>query len=198
MSTTPLPNRARTGRTRSPPPRRSSRSPRCRSPTSTAPRPSTRPRWRLDIDFEPAPARGRVQFTPPGSPASIQFGKGTTTMQTGSLQGLILVVDDIVAARDDLIGRGVEVGEIWHIEPGKGRVPGPRPAAPLVLQPRVVRRSRRQHVGPAGDHGAAPRPGRDAGHREARRAPARDRPIATAPSRRSPRRTTGGTGTRPT
>src|SRR3954470_10640095 len=79
--------------------------------------------WRLDIDFEPAPGVRGVQFTPPGSPASIQFGQGSTTM-TGPLQGLLLVVDDIEAARDDLIGRGVDVGEIWHLEPGKGPVSG--------------------------------------------------------------------------
>src|SRR5690349_22684560 len=66
--------------------------------------------WRLDIDFEPAPGARAVQFTPPGSQASIQFGHGTTTMQISALQGLILVVDDIVAAREDLIGRGAEVG----------------------------------------------------------------------------------------
>ena len=79
--------------------------------------------WRLDIDFEPAPGVRGVQFTPPGSPASIQFGSSSITMP-GPLQGLILVVDDIVAARDDLIGRGVEVGEIWHLEIGKGPQPG--------------------------------------------------------------------------
>jgi len=83
--------------------------------------------WRLDIDFEPAPGARAVQFTPPGSQASIQFGHGTTTMQISALQGLILVVDDIVAAREDLIGRGAEVGEIFHIEPGKGPVPGVDP-----------------------------------------------------------------------
>ena len=82
--------------------------------------------WRLDIDFNPTPTTRNVQFTPPGSPASIQFGQGTTTM-TGPLQGLIVVVQDLVATRDELIGRGVEVGEIWHIEPGKGPVPGPDP-----------------------------------------------------------------------
>ena len=80
--------------------------------------------WRLDIDFKPSPDTRGVQFTPPGSQASIQFGQGTTTMEPGSLQGLFLVVDDIVAARDDLIARGVEVGEIWHLETGKGRVSG--------------------------------------------------------------------------
>ncbi len=80
--------------------------------------------WRLDIDFKPTPDTRGVQFTPPGSHASIQFGQGTNTMKPGSLQGLFLVVDDIEAARADLIGRGVEVSEIWHIEPGKGRVAG--------------------------------------------------------------------------
>jgi catechol 2,3-dioxygenase-like lactoylglutathione lyase family enzyme len=82
--------------------------------------------WRLDIDFKPSPDTRAVQFTPPGSPASIQFGEGTTTM-TEPLQGLLLVVDDIVAARDDLIDRGVDVGEIWHLEIGKGPVPGVDP-----------------------------------------------------------------------
>jgi catechol 2,3-dioxygenase-like lactoylglutathione lyase family enzyme len=83
--------------------------------------------WRLDIDFKPTPDTRGVQFTPPGSQASIQFGQGTTTMEPGSLQGLFLVVDDIVAAREDLIARGVEVSEIWHLEPGTGRVSGPDP-----------------------------------------------------------------------
>ena len=79
--------------------------------------------WRLDIDFEPAPGVRGVQFTPPGSPASIQFGQGTNTM-SAPLQGLFLVVDDIEAAREDLIARGVDVGDIWHLEPGKGPVAG--------------------------------------------------------------------------
>ena len=80
--------------------------------------------WRLDIDFQPSADTRAVQFTPPGSQASIQFGQGTTKMTPGSLQGLFLVFDDIVAAREDLIARGVDVGEIWHVEPGKGPVPG--------------------------------------------------------------------------
>jgi predicted lactoylglutathione lyase len=82
--------------------------------------------WRLDIDFRPGPDARGVQFTPPGSPASIQFGEGTTTM-TGPLQGLILVVDDLEAARQDLIDRGVEVGEVWHLDLEKGPQPGPDP-----------------------------------------------------------------------
>jgi catechol 2,3-dioxygenase-like lactoylglutathione lyase family enzyme len=83
--------------------------------------------WRLDIDFEPGPGKRGVQFTPPGSPASIQFGKGTSTMEPGSLEGMILVVDDIDAAREDLISRGVEVGEVFHLDLEKGQQPGPDP-----------------------------------------------------------------------
>jgi catechol 2,3-dioxygenase-like lactoylglutathione lyase family enzyme len=82
--------------------------------------------WRLDIDFKPSPDTRGVQFTPRGSSASIQFGQGTNTMSE-PLQGLFLVVDDIEAARADLVARGVEVSEIWHLEPGKGRVPGRDP-----------------------------------------------------------------------
>jgi catechol 2,3-dioxygenase-like lactoylglutathione lyase family enzyme len=83
--------------------------------------------WRLDIDFKPTPQTRGVQVTPPGSQASIQFGQGTNTMEPGSLQGLFLVADDIEVARDDLISRGVEVSEIWHIDPEKGRVAGVDP-----------------------------------------------------------------------
>jgi catechol 2,3-dioxygenase-like lactoylglutathione lyase family enzyme len=79
--------------------------------------------WRLDIDFKPTPDTRGVQFTPPGSPASIQFGEGGTTM-TGPLQGLLLIVEDIEAARDELIGHGADVSDIWHTEPGAGRMPG--------------------------------------------------------------------------
>jgi catechol 2,3-dioxygenase-like lactoylglutathione lyase family enzyme len=83
--------------------------------------------WRLDIDFKPTPDTRRVQLTPPGSPASIQFGEGGATMSQTSLDGLILVVEDIEAAREDLIRRGVQVSEIWHAEPGKGPAPGVDP-----------------------------------------------------------------------
>jgi catechol 2,3-dioxygenase-like lactoylglutathione lyase family enzyme len=89
--------------------------------------------WRLDADF----ARGEdwrvVQFTPPGSQCSIQFGKGITTAAPGSVKGLFLVVADITAARAELIGRGADVSEVFHVEGGlsvsgtKGRVPGPDP-----------------------------------------------------------------------
>ena len=80
--------------------------------------------WRLDADFPLNDHLRVVQFTPPGSPASIQFGKNTNSMEPGSLEGLFLVVEDIEAARAQLLDRGVDVGEIWHIEPGKGPVAG--------------------------------------------------------------------------
>ena len=48
-------------------------------------------------------------------------------MKPGSLDGMILVVEDIAAAREVLISRGADVSEIWHFEPDKGRVPGPDP-----------------------------------------------------------------------
>jgi catechol 2,3-dioxygenase-like lactoylglutathione lyase family enzyme len=83
--------------------------------------------WRLDIDFRPDPHTRGVQFTPPGSAASIHFGEGLTTMAPGSLEGILLIVDDIEAARDELIGRGVEVSEIWHTDPDTGRRPGLHP-----------------------------------------------------------------------
>ncbi len=82
--------------------------------------------WRLDIDFSPVKNTRGVQFTPTGSPSSIQFGEGLTT-NTEPLQGLILVVDDIDVARKDLIDRGVEVSEIWHLDPDQGPVAGRDP-----------------------------------------------------------------------
>ena len=84
--------------------------------------------WRLDIDFEPAPGVRGGQFTPPGSPASIQFGSGPVSMKADRpLIGLLLIVENIEAAREDLIGRGVEVDEVFHIDPGKGVAPGRDP-----------------------------------------------------------------------
>ena len=83
--------------------------------------------WRLDIDFEPAPDTRGVQITPPGSSASIQFGSGPRAATSGPLTGLLLIVADIEAAREDLIGRGVDVSEIFSTVPGKGIVPGVDP-----------------------------------------------------------------------
>jgi catechol 2,3-dioxygenase-like lactoylglutathione lyase family enzyme len=83
--------------------------------------------WRLDIDFNPTPDSRGVQFTPPGSHASIQFGSGRGPTPTERLQRLLLTVDDIEAARDELIGDGADVSEIFHNEPGKGPAPGVDP-----------------------------------------------------------------------
>ena len=90
--------------------------------------------WRLDADF----ARGNdwrvVQFTPPGSTASIIFGRDVTDAAPGSTEGLLLVVDDIEAARAELVGRGVDVSPVFHDAGGifyhagqTDRVPGPDP-----------------------------------------------------------------------
>jgi len=87
--------------------------------------------WRLDGDFAGGDEWRGVQMTPPGSPCSIIFGKGVTSAAPGSAQGLLLVVDDIEAARAELVDEGVEVSEVFHFEGGfmvtgtKGRVPGP-------------------------------------------------------------------------
>jgi catechol 2,3-dioxygenase-like lactoylglutathione lyase family enzyme len=70
--------------------------------------------WRLDADFNIDEDYWIVQFTPPGSLASIQFGKGLTTLAPGSLQDLYLIVDDLDAARDELISHGADVSGVWH------------------------------------------------------------------------------------
>jgi catechol 2,3-dioxygenase-like lactoylglutathione lyase family enzyme len=91
--------------------------------------------WRLDNDRVVDGAFRTVQFTPPQSPASIQFGIGLTAAEPGSAARLMLVVDDIEAARADLMNRGVEVSGSYHYErvPGRSgeiesRVPGRDPA----------------------------------------------------------------------
>jgi len=73
--------------------------------------------WRLDADF----AKGNfrvVQLTPPNSRASIIFGKGVTSAKSQWADNLVLAVEDVDAARDDLIARGVEVSEVFHYAGG--------------------------------------------------------------------------------
>src|SRR5262245_9676475 len=70
--------------------------------------------WRLDADIAVGDAFRVVQFTPPGSPASIHFGKGVTPAAPGSAQNTYLVVSDIEVARAELVERGVDVSEIFH------------------------------------------------------------------------------------
>ena len=90
--------------------------------------------WRLDADVVTGDDFRVVQFTPPGSGSSIIFGKNVTSAEPGSAQGLHLIVSDIGAARDELVGRGVEVSEVFHDIGGvfhhagaDGRVSGPDP-----------------------------------------------------------------------
>jgi catechol 2,3-dioxygenase-like lactoylglutathione lyase family enzyme len=83
--------------------------------------------WRLDADFVMGDDFRVVQFTPPGSPCSIHFGKGVTSAVPGSEQGLYLVVSDIEAARAELVDRGVEVSELFHRVGSEARVSGPDP-----------------------------------------------------------------------
>jgi catechol 2,3-dioxygenase-like lactoylglutathione lyase family enzyme len=78
--------------------------------------------WRLDIDFQFTEQVRAIQFTPPGSAASIQFRPGP-----GPLQGLLLVVDDIEAAHQELVDRGIEVSDISHALPGQAPQPGRDP-----------------------------------------------------------------------
>lgn len=71
--------------------------------------------WRLDADYTSDGGDFRVlQFTPPGSGCSIIFGKNITSAAPGSSQGLYLIVSDVIAAREKLLGNGVEVSEVFH------------------------------------------------------------------------------------
>jgi catechol 2,3-dioxygenase-like lactoylglutathione lyase family enzyme len=82
--------------------------------------------FNLDVDHSAGDEFRVVQMTPPGSACSISIGIGITDAAPGSVRGLHLVVSDIVAARDDLVERGVDVNEIFHFGPS-GRAPGPHP-----------------------------------------------------------------------
>ena len=83
--------------------------------------------WRLDADILRGKDVRLVQFTPPGSLCSIQFGAGVTSAVPGSAQGLYLVVSDIGAARAQLVQRGVKVSDLFHRGPGADRLSGPDP-----------------------------------------------------------------------
>ena len=70
--------------------------------------------WRLDADFAAGEDFRVIQFTPPGSGCSVIFGKNVTAATPGSAQGLYLIVADVGAARDELLGRGVEISEVFR------------------------------------------------------------------------------------
>ncbi len=72
----------------------------------------------VDVDRQLGDTFRVVQLTPPGSACSITFGTGLVASEPGSLKGLQLCVTDIEAARAELAGRGVEVGEVTHFEDG--------------------------------------------------------------------------------
>jgi catechol 2,3-dioxygenase-like lactoylglutathione lyase family enzyme len=74
----------------------------------------TRLGWRLDADFPAGDDFRVIQFTPPGSGCSVIFGKSVTAAAPGSAQGLYLIVSDIEAAREELLGRGVKVSDVFH------------------------------------------------------------------------------------
>jgi catechol 2,3-dioxygenase-like lactoylglutathione lyase family enzyme len=84
--------------------------------------------WRLDDDVAPMDGLRIVQFTPPGSGSSVTFGQGLITAAPGSAE-TTLVVSDIEAAHDELVGRGIDVSDVWHGPPFpvEARQPGVDP-----------------------------------------------------------------------
>jgi catechol 2,3-dioxygenase-like lactoylglutathione lyase family enzyme len=119
--------------------------------------------FRLDIDIANENFRG-VQFTPPRSEASIIFGKGITSVTPGSAD-LVLAVDDVDAARDDLIGRAVNVSEVFHYAGGpfnnaveNPRVGGRDPEGRSYFSFASFEDPGREPLAAAGDHGPASRP----------------------------------------
>jgi catechol 2,3-dioxygenase-like lactoylglutathione lyase family enzyme len=91
--------------------------------------------WRLDADRAAGNGFRLIQFTPPGSGRSVQFGVNLTTATPGSAQGLLLIVSDIEAAHRQLVTHGVDATEVFHCANGTGcrfpgidvRVSGPHP-----------------------------------------------------------------------
>ena len=82
--------------------------------------------FHVDVDHRAGDDFRVVQLTPPGSACSISFGVGINDMPPGSVRGTHLVVSDIVAARDELVARGLEVSEVRHMS-ATGWQPGPHP-----------------------------------------------------------------------
>ena len=119
--------------------------------------------WRLDADFAYDNGFRVIQFTPPGSGASVIFGTNVTAAAPGSARGLYLVVADIEAARKELLGRGVKVSGRWRrahrcrrasfVRQCPPRWPGSgTPQLPLAG---LVQRSGRQRLGAPGNYHAA-------------------------------------------
>ena len=143
--------------------------------------------WRLDSDFVAGDSFRGIQLTPHNSEASIIFGKGITSARPGSADSLVLAVDDIDAARDELIARGVGVSEVFHYAGGpfnNAVTESPRrrarPARSFLPFVRLVRGSGREPLAGPGDPDAPPRPRVEVdargshGRCSPRRAPPRD------------------------
>lgn len=82
--------------------------------------------FKLDVDHSTGDRFRVVQLTPPGSDCSISIGVGLSDMKPGSIKGLHLVVEDIVAAHDELAARGVEISDVRHMS-SDGWKSGPDP-----------------------------------------------------------------------
>jgi catechol 2,3-dioxygenase-like lactoylglutathione lyase family enzyme len=84
--------------------------------------------WRLDEDVAPTKNVRVVQFTPPGSGCSVNFGYGITASPPGTAVGA-LIVSDIKAAHQEITGRGIDASDMWHGAPfpPEARLPGPDP-----------------------------------------------------------------------
>ena len=106
--------------------------------------------WRLDADYDNGKDFRVIEFTPPGSGCSVIFGKNVTAAAPGSAQGLYLIVSDIEAARKELLGRGIQISQVFHDaggvyagtdEPylfGRLRVSGPESRASQLPLVRLV------------------------------------------------------------
>jgi catechol 2,3-dioxygenase-like lactoylglutathione lyase family enzyme len=70
--------------------------------------------WRLDADYDSGKGFRVIQFTPPGSACSVIFGRNVSPAAPGSAQGLYLIVSDLQATRKNLLGRGVQVSDVFH------------------------------------------------------------------------------------
>ena len=137
--------------------------------------------WRVDIDITIGDFRG-VQVTPHNSEASIIFGKGITSAKPGSRHNLILAVDNIDAARNDLIARGVDVSEVFHWAAGpfndtveNPRVAGRDPEGRSYFSFASFDGSGWERLAAPGDHVAASRPRVEITH-HGRRNPCRSPP----------------------
>ena len=122
--------------------------------------------WRLDADFRFDNGFRIVQFTPPGSGCSIQFGTKITSAAPGSAQGLYLIVSDIGAAHDEIAARGVAISDVFHsVTPGaqfqpigpSGRVTRTCSQSRHLQFLRHLQRPGWQHLAPAGSHYPASR-----------------------------------------